>query len=178
MQFSLLTTPTTIYEFPERYSNMFYKNNYRMSMNISTKIIAQKEYTKTLELLFSTFYFYFFILKPTHFKTNILSTGVSKKEQIHRATLSIFKIGKDNFSLFSFHFQNFLFLLNLVYSNFYQTNSKYFIKKNRFLKNSSILSIKKIYSFAPSSLNKVSKSRILYMQYLMSISGFYSNNFI
>lgn len=171
MQFSLLNVQSSLYELSDRHSIMFYKNRYKVNVGIYSKLIAQKEYAKTLELLFSFFNFFFNTLKPTGFKLSTLSTGFSKKEQVHRSILSIIKMGRDKLTLFSFRFQNFLFLINMIYLNFYKFNAKFFIKKNRFFKNQSILFFSKLCHVATHSSSKISKSRASRTNYSINFFG-------
>lgn len=171
MQFSLLNIQSHLYESSDRHSIMFYKNRYRIDICIYSRFSAQKEYAKALELLFSFFNFFFNTLKPVCFKVTALSTGFSKKEQVHRSILNVLKMGRDNFTLFSSRFQNFLFLINMIYLNFYKLNSKYFIKKNRFFKTQSILSVSKLCHAAAHSFNKINKSQIYRTNYSINFFG-------
>lgn len=172
MPFSLSNTiQPQLYELSDRHSIMFYKNKYKVNVRIYSRFLAQKEYAKALELMFSFFNFFSNSLKLTRFKVSALSTGFSKKEQVHRSILNIVKVSGEKLTLFSPCFQNFLFLINMIYLNFYKFNLKYFIKKNRFFKTQSILSFTKLSNVAAHSLNKINKSQASRLSYLVNFFG-------
>ncbi len=122
-----LSLSSTLYETFERHLFSVPYPSLRVKLHLSLQSRLQREYTQKLELFLIFSFFYLSHIASPKFYNMILSTGLGKKEQVHKTFLKLKFFSSGTGSIFRFEFQRYFLILNLLKTVFVKPEHKYLI---------------------------------------------------